>query len=280
MVELAGDWEVARWTARIPHPLSLAQARAFIAGLENEHVFAVERLADGEFLGSVSIRGEEIGYYIGRPHWGHGYGTEAVRRLVRLMFEGLGAEKVIAGIMADNPASGRVLEKAGLSFVCDDVGYEGRCGGVSTRNYAITREQWLAAWNARPTLLVVAAALVDPDGRVLMAQRPPTSSMAGLWEFPGGKVDAGEFPAAALIRELREELGIDVTESCLAPLTFAAHDYETFHLLMPVFACRVWKGTIAPQEGQAVQWVRPARMADLPMPPADIPLAAMIRDML
>ena len=187
MVELAGDWEVARWTARIPHPLSLAQARAFIAGLENEHVFAVERLADGEFLGSVSIRGEEIGYYIGRPHWGHGYGTEAVRRLVRLMFEGLGAEKVIAGIMADNPASGRVLEKAGLSFVCDDVGYEGRCGGVSTRNYAITREQWLAAWNARP----------DAAGRCRRAgrSRRPCADGAASADLFDGRI-CGSSPAA------------------------------------------------------------------------------------
>lgn len=280
VAELAGDWDVARWTARIPHPLSLAQARAYIANLEDERVFAIERLADGEFLGAASVRGEEIGYWIGRPHWGRGYGTEAVRRLTRLMFQAFGAEKVAAGIMADNPASARVLEKAGFAFACDAVGYEGRCGGVSTRTYAITRAEWTAAWNARPTLLVVAVALVDADGRVLMAQRPPTSSMAGLWEFPGGKVDAGELPATALRRELAEELGIDVTESCLAPLVFADHDYETFHLLMPVFACRVWKGTVTPQEGQAVRWVRPARIADLPMPPADIHLAAMVRDIL
>ena len=133
---------------------------------------------------------------------------------------------------------------------------------------------------ALPTLLVVAVALVDVDGRVLIAQRPAGKAMAGLWEFPGGKVDAGETPEAALIRELREELGIDTAESCLAPLTFASHRYETFHLLMPLYACRRWVGTVTPREGQAIKWVRPVRLGDYPMPPADAPLIAMIRDIL
>ncbi len=104
--------------------------------------------------------------------------------------------------------------------------------------------------------------------------------MAGLWEFPGGKVGAGETPEQALIRELAEELGIDTRESCLAPLTFASHAYDEFHLLMPLYVCRVWRGEITPLEGQAVAWVRPARLADYPLPPADLPLAAMIRDFL
>lgn len=133
---------------------------------------------------------------------------------------------------------------------------------------------------ALPTLLVVAVALVDVDGRVLIAQRPEGKSMAGLWEFPGGKVDPGETPEAALIRELKEELGIDTAESCLAPLTFASHRYETFHLLMPLYACRRWIGTVTPREGQAIKWVRPVRLGDYPMPPADVPLIAMIRDIL
>ncbi|EDP66997.1 NTP pyrophosphohydrolase [alpha proteobacterium BAL199] len=133
---------------------------------------------------------------------------------------------------------------------------------------------------ALPTLLVVAVALVDVDGRVLIAQRPEGKSMAGLWEFPGGKVDPDETPEAALIRELKEELGIDTAESCLAPLTFASHRYETFHLLMPLYACRRWVGTVTPREGQAIKWVRPVRLGDYPMPPADAPLIAMIRDIL
>lgn len=129
-------------------------------------------------------------------------------------------------------------------------------------------------------LLVTAVALVDADGRVLLAQRPPGKSLAGLWEFPGGKVDAGETPEAALVRELREELGIDTKSSCLAPLTFASHRYEDFHLLMPLYVCRVWQGTPQALEGQTLAWVRPAAMGDYPMPPADIPLVAMLRDLL
>ncbi|MEQ8195829.1 MAG: (deoxy)nucleoside triphosphate pyrophosphohydrolase [Rhodospirillales bacterium] len=137
-----------------------------------------------------------------------------------------------------------------------------------------------AAAGGLPTVLVSAAALVDLDGRVLIARRPEGKAMAGLWEFPGGKVHEGESPEAALVRELKEELAIDITESCLAPLTFASHAYEDFRLLMPLFVCRVWKGTIAPQEGQAIKWVRPVRLGDYPMPPADLPLIALLRDLL
>jgi len=131
-----------------------------------------------------------------------------------------------------------------------------------------------------PIVLVVAVALVDGDGRVLLAQRPPGKTMAGLWEFPGGKVHAGETPEAALVRELREELGIDVTESCLAPFTFASHRYESFHLLMPLYVCRRWNGMVTPREGQTFKWVTPQRMAEFPMPPADKPLVAMLQGLL
>lgn len=129
-------------------------------------------------------------------------------------------------------------------------------------------------------VLVSAVALIDADGRVLLAQRPPGKPMAGLWEFPGGKVEPGESPEAALIRELREELGIDTWASCLAPLTFASHAYESFHLLMPLFACRRWQGTPVAKEGQSLRWVRPAQLRDYPMPPADLPLIPVLRDWL
>jgi 8-oxo-dGTP diphosphatase len=132
----------------------------------------------------------------------------------------------------------------------------------------------------RRLLLVAAAALVDPDGRVLIAQRPAGKSLAGLWEFPGGKVDAGETPEAALVRELREELEIETRGSCLAPIAFASHGYDDFHLLMPLFACRVWEGMPRPTEGQRLAWVAPARLADYPMPPADLPLIPLLRDLL
>ena len=129
-------------------------------------------------------------------------------------------------------------------------------------------------------VLVAACALLDVDGRVLLARRPPGKSMAGLWEFPGGKVEEGERPEEALIREMSEELGIVIAEACLAPLTFASHTYETFHLLMPLYMCRRWQGVVTALEGQELAWVRPNRMGDYPMPAADVPLTAMLRDLL
>ncbi len=129
-------------------------------------------------------------------------------------------------------------------------------------------------------LLVAAVALVDADGRVLIAQRPAGKALAGLWEFPGGKLDPGERPEAALIRELDEELGIAVREACLAPLTFASHAYPDFHLLMPLWVCRRWEGLVSSREGQALKWVRPGRLRDYPMPPADEPLIPPLIDLL
>ena len=129
-------------------------------------------------------------------------------------------------------------------------------------------------------LLVVAVALIDADGRVLLSRRPEGKPMAGLWEFPGGKVEASETPEAALIRELAEELGIDVSESCLAPFTFASHGYDDFHLLMPLYVCRVWDGIVRPREGQQTKWVRPNSLRDYAMPAADKPLVAMLEDLL
>ena len=132
----------------------------------------------------------------------------------------------------------------------------------------------------KPVILVSAVALIDADGRILLAQRPEGKSMAGLWEFPGGKVEEGETPEAALIRELDEELGINTWSSCLAPLTFASHAYEKFHLLMPLFACRKWEGTPHPREGQTLAWARINQLRDYPMPPADLPLIPILRDWL
>lgn len=129
-------------------------------------------------------------------------------------------------------------------------------------------------------LLVVAVALLDADSRVLIAKRPEGKSLAGLWEFPGGKVESGETPEQALVRELHEELGITVAESCVAPLSFASHAYEDFHLLMPLFACRKWSGDIQSRDGQELAWVRPLRLADYDMPPADEPLKAVLRDLI
>lgn len=129
-------------------------------------------------------------------------------------------------------------------------------------------------------LLVAACALVDTDGRVLVAQRPAGKEFAGLWEFPGGKIEPGESPEQSLIRELREELGIDTQSSCLAPLTFASHSYEDFHLFMPLYVCRKWDGIVRPMEAQALKWLRPRDLRDLDMPPADLPLIAPLIELL
>ena len=134
--------------------------------------------------------------------------------------------------------------------------------------------------NGKKLVLVVACALVDPDGRVLIAQRPQGKALAGFWEFPGGKVEPGEQPEAALIRELKEELGIDVTQACLAPMTFASHAYEDFHLLMPVYVCRRWNGEVNKREHSDIRWVRPNRLREFPMPSADEPLIAHLIDLL
>ena len=131
-----------------------------------------------------------------------------------------------------------------------------------------------------PTVLVVAVALIDVDGRVLIAKRPEGKKLAGLWEFPGGKVEPGERPEQALIRELKEELDIDVKESCLAPFVFASHAYDSFHLLMPLYLCRRWDGVVAAREHDALAWVKPNKLSDYPMPPADEPLVAWLRDLL
>jgi len=133
---------------------------------------------------------------------------------------------------------------------------------------------------AKPLVLVAAAALVDLDNRVLIARRPEGKAMAGLWEFPGGKIEPGETPEETLIRELREELAIEVCDTCLAPLTFASHSYDSFHLLMPLFLCRKWDGEIEPREHSAIRWVRAMRLMDYPMPEADLPLIPPLRDLL
>jgi 8-oxo-dGTP diphosphatase len=133
---------------------------------------------------------------------------------------------------------------------------------------------------AAKIVLVAACSLVDADGRVLIAQRPPDKTLAGLWEFPGGKIENGERPEETLIRELREELGITVSEACLAPLTFASHSYPDFHLLMPLYICRRWEGTVAAREGQQITWVKPNRLREYEMPPADVPLVSHLMSLL
>ncbi|MGE0723897.1 MAG: bifunctional GNAT family N-acetyltransferase/(deoxy)nucleoside triphosphate pyrophosphohydrolase [Alphaproteobacteria bacterium] len=282
---LAGDAEVARYTARIPHPYPPGAAAAFVDAVARDRVegaaevFAITDRGDGTLYGMVGRERhdapgvDEIGYWIGRPYWGRGFAAEALRALVRHAFADGRTTVLRAEAHPDNRASHRVLEKAGLQRVGQ---VRGGLRGVEL-DLVLFEAQRPAAL---PTVLVAAVALVDADGRVLIAERPAGKPMAGLWEFPGGKVQAGETPEQALIRELAEELGIDTVETCLAPLAFASHRYATFHLLMPLYLCRNWRGTPTPHEGQHLAWVRPQRLADYSMPPADKPLLAALRDLL
>jgi 8-oxo-dGTP diphosphatase len=290
IVALAGDFEVSRHTAVIPHPYGESDARAFLVQSAADFAagrsltLAIERVAEPGLIGCVGVTrvadAAEVGYWLGRPFWRQGYASEAVKAVLPAIFEDFALREAFAEVMPANPASSRVLEKAGFARDGEGRGGRGRCSGVPVVRYVLGREAWLARQAAAPTVLVAAVALVDRDGRVLLAQRPPGKAMAGLWEFPGGKVQPGETPEAALIRELKEELDIDVSERCLAPFTFASHRYDDFHLLMPLFLCRMWDGTVRPLEGQQVAWVRPMRLADYPMPHADRPLVAMLRDFL
>lgn len=284
---LAGDADVARWSHAIPHPLPMPAVEGFIRQsiidrAKGEAVtYAVIRDGDGAFLGGLTLRltgphGADLGFWFGRPFWNQGYATEAVRAVLRYAFADLGRHEVIALCHPDNAASLKVQAKCGMVPL-------GRITHPDDPSLEVLVSRARAAVElADPTtlLLVVAVALIDADGRVLLAERPAGKPLAGLWEFPGGKLRDGEAPERALIRELKEELGIDVTASCLAPLTFASHRYADQHLLMPLYVCRVWDGVPAPLEGQKLAWVAPAELDRYKMPPADLPLIPMLRELL
>ena len=284
LIELAGDNEFAWWTAAMPYPFSEGDVRSYLAAAQedNRFVLALETIVSREFIGCVRIDIDsgfgDIGFWIGRPYWERDFGLEALKRATRFAFEDLTLNALNAQVVFGDVALEGVLKNAGYVLTGEGLGviggYKGKLG------YRLDRDGWAVQQGTKPTLLVVAVAMVDPDGRVLMAKRPNGKKMSGLWEFPGGKVEGGESLEAALIRELKEELGIDTRESCLAPYTFASHEYEDFRLLMPLYVCRVWKGTPQAREGQDLAWVRPQRMRDYPMPPADEPLIAMLCDLL
>jgi len=289
-MKIVSAWDVARYTALIPHPYAQSDATSFIEGAmldrsaNTRHVFGIERRIEGDLIGNIEVNmgtgDDTFGYCLGVEYWGQGYGTEAAQAMARFAFQRAGKKALTAAVHPDNGASARVLEKAGFAHSHTNNGLGGRCGEVEARVFVLSAEDWFAREAAKPKLLVAAVALIDRDGRVLMASRPKGKSMAGLWEFPGGKVHDDETPEVALVRELKEELDIDITESCLAPFTFASHPYESFHLIMPLYLCRTWKGTVTALEGQNLKWVKPVRLNQLPMPPADIPLVAMLMDFL
>lgn len=303
---LINDWEVCRALAAVPFPYPRALADEWIGSAEAAlaagdafHLAITGKEGAQEVIvGGIGLRIERaartghLGYWVGRRFWGHGVAAEAAGRLARWALANLDLDTIAASVATDNAASVAVLRRIGLRHV--GRGREhflARGGEQPVLRFAATREDLFGVpvadaapatgvAPAKPLLLVAACALIDTDGRVLLARRPEGKKMAGLWEFPGGKLRDGETPEAALIRELHEELGIEVANACLAAFAFASHGYPTFHLLMPLYLCRRWRGTPQAREGQTLAWVRPDRLAEYPMPPADRPLVPLLRDFL
>jgi 8-oxo-dGTP diphosphatase len=299
---LINDWEVCRTLATVPFPYPRALADEWIASTNGMiaagaayHLAITGREGDQEMLiGGASLRLDRtarigrLGYWVGRRFWGHGVAREAAGRLARWALANLDLDEIVATVATDNAASVAVLRHIGFHHVGEDTqSFLARGGEHKVLRFVATRndlygapETEAQADGARPLVLVAACALIDRDGRVLLTRRPEGKKLAGLWEFPGGKLDPGETPEAALIRELNEELGIDVAENCLAAFAFASHAYDNFHLLMPLYLCRRWKGTATAREGQTLAWVWPQKLGDYPMPPADRPLVPLLRDFL
>jgi 8-oxo-dGTP diphosphatase len=299
---LLNDWEVCSTLAVVPYPYPRDSADAWIdysaeamAGGREYHLAVTGREAGEEMIvGGVGLRldgktrSASIGYWVGRRFWGHGVATEAAGRLCRWALANLELDRITATVATNNAGSIAVLRKIGLRHVGEGKQhFMARNRDQKVLHFEANREDLFGATEAeprpdggKPIVLVAACALIDRDGRILLARRPEGKRMAGLWEFPGGKLDPGETPEAALIRELKEELGIDVASNCLAPFAFASHAYDNFHLLMPLFLCRRWKGTPKPREQQTLAWVRPEKLADYPMPEADRPLVPLLRDFL
>lgn len=301
---LVNDWAVVRNLSKLPFPYPRELADEWIASTASQieqgtgfHLAIAGQDDGSELVGCVGLRLDitprvgNLGYWIGRRFWGHGVASEAVIRLSRWALANLDLDRLEAHVAADNPASSAVLRRAGFRETgTGEESFLARGGRHKVIRFEAGRDDLFPPAETKPSapvpagskpiVLVSAVALIDVDGRVLLAKRPEGKSMAGLWEFPGGKVNPGETPEAALIRELREELGIDVAESCLAAFAFASHGYDTFHLLMPLYLCRRWTGRPEGREGQALAWVAPRRLTEYPMPPADKPLIPLLRDFL
>jgi len=299
---LINDWEVCRTLAAVPFPYSrdladewITSTQASLAEGRAYHVAITGQEADREVIvGGAGLRIDRaarcarLGYWVARRYWGHGVASEAAGRLARWALANLDLDTVQATVATDNPGSIAVLRRIGFRHVGEGMEtFQARGGEHKVLRFEATREDLFGhaapepeEGASKPILLVAACALVDLEGRVLLARRPEGKTMAGLWEFPGGKLSPGEAPEAALIRELKEELGIDVTAACLAPLFCASHAYDRFHLLMPLYVCRRWQGSPQGREGQKLAWVHKDKLGEYPMPAADRPLVPLLRDFL
>ncbi len=300
---LVNDWSVVRMLSRLPFPYPRSLADDWIVSTEAQRLdgsawhFAIidQSTRPERLLGCLGIRVDKaarsgnLGYWIGAKFWNDGIAGEAARRVAHWALANLEIDRLTAQVSTDNPASAAVLRRIGfretgqgrLPFLAR--GGEHPVTLFEARHDDLTPaapEAEPTATVARRTVLVAACALIDADGRVLLARRPEGKAMAGLWEFPGGKLEPDETPEQALIRELREELGLDVSEACLTPFAFASHAYPHFHLLMPLYVCRRWQGTPSAREGQSLAWVGGPDLERYAMPDADKPLVPLLRDLL
>lgn len=288
MVEQLNDIRVVERLRRVPYPYTLEHAHRFVEACALQFQacegvpLAITHTKTGEFMGMCSIE-EELGIWLGHKFWGQGYGSEAMRALVHFGFVDLEIPHMKSSALKSNTASRNIFERLGFEMTGEgesqSKAYEGSKPSVK---YALDRMAYLKAYHA-PEVRVVwvpAAAIINEEGQLLLAQRPEGKRGAGQWEFPGGKLEAGETPEQALKRELKEELDMDVCVHDLKPLTFASYRYPDFHLVMPFFVCQKWKGQISPVEGQTLAWVRYPDLVNYPTLAADISLFHSLADLL
>ena len=299
---LLNNFEIIRDLAAVEWPYHrnsaddwIASTIAQISAGQAYHLAITGQEGDAEIqVGAVGLRLDpanrigHLGYWVAPSYRGHGVAGEAAGRLARWALANLDLDRIAANVATDNPGSIAVLRRIGFRHVGDGTEYFLALKvEKKVLRFEATRADLFGIPvgdaqedGSKPLLLVAACALVDVDRRVLLARRPEGKKMAGLWEFPGGKLNQGETPEAALIRELKEEIGIDVAKSCLAAFAFASHSYDNFHLLMPLFLCRRWRGVPRPLEGQTLAWVAVDRLGEYAMPEADRPLVPLLRDFL